>query len=439
MLNELLSVPTNISRFTRFVVFQIHLWPRCIKLLCKNRADRQASVLSYNTIFGIVPLAIVMLLIFQSLGTFDDIGKQMRNFFYEQTFLKNVQYPVDANTPAKKITLSEKVEEFTSGFYSSINKGSITIVSCVLIIWAAIALLITIESSFNTIWGVVRGRNLLQRITYYWAFLTLGPLLLGTAIYVNTQYRIAAYLGKNLFSFLGPIVPFAVPFAVAFIGLFTLYMLMPNAKVNPKAALWGAFVAACIFLVAKWAFGLYMVKLIPYSVVYGVLGLIPLGVLWIYFTWLIVLFGLQLTFTTQYLKTIEEAERAAEQIKQKYFIASDLHVINIVNLIFKEFEKKNSPVPAEFISSYLCLPAEFADKILGHLTAAKIILRTVEPTAGFAPSTVAENMTLADIYDAVADASFARPSNQSAMITQLSAERREKLAQYTIRSAIGNS
>jgi DNA-binding IscR family transcriptional regulator len=191
--------------------------------------------------------------------------------------------------------------------------------------------------------------------------------------------------------------------------------------------------------VAKWGFGLYIIKLIPYSVVYGVLGLIPLGVLWIYITWLIVLFGLQLTFTTQYLKTIEEAEHAAEEIKQKYFIASDLHVINIVNLIFKEFEKKNSPVPAEFISSYLCLPAEFADKILGHLTAAKIILRTVEPAAGFVPSTVAENMTLADVYDAVADAGFAKPSDQSAVITQLSAERREKLSQYTIRSAIGNS
>jgi DNA-binding IscR family transcriptional regulator len=108
-------------------------------------------------------------------------------------------------------------------------------------------------------------------------------------------------------------------------------------------------------------------------------------------------------------------------------------------LIFKEFEKKNSPVPAEFISSCLCLPAEFTDKILGHLTAAKIILQIAEPSAGFAPSTVAENMTLADVYDAVADANFARPSDQSAVITQLSAERREKLSQYTIRSAIGNS
>ena len=439
MFKKLFSTPTNgLEKAAGFILFQARIWPQCIKLLYKNRADQQASSLSYNTIFGIVPLAIVMLLLFHALGTFEGIGKQMRNFFYEQAFIKNVQYPVDPNNPNEKITLAQKIDEFTTNFYSNLNKGSITIISSVLIIWAAIALLMTIENSFNMIWGVSR-RNMIQRITNYWAFLTLGPLLFGAAAYVNTQYRIAAYLGKNIFSFLGPIVPFAVPFAVAFIGLFALYMLMPNAKVNSKAALWGALVAAVAWIIAKWAFGLYMVKFIPSSVVYGMLGLVPLGVLWIYITWLIVLFGLQLTFTTQYLKTIEEAEHAAGQIKQKYFIVSDLHIINIVILIFKEFEKKNSPVPAEFISSYLRLPAEFAGKILGHLTAAKIILRITEPAAGFAPSTVAENMTLADVYDAVTEAGFAKPSDQSAVITQLSAERRQKLSQYTIRTAIGNS
>jgi membrane protein len=438
MLNELSSVPTNIGRFTRFVVFQAHLWPQCVKLLFKNRADQHASVLSYNTIFGIVPLAIVMLMIFQSLGTFDDLGKQIRNLFYEQTFIKNIQYPVDSNTPTGGITLSEKVDEFTNSFYTNLNKGSISIVGSIVIIWAAIALLITIESTFNKIWGVVHGRNFIQRIAYYWAFLTLGPLLIGLAIFINTKYSIASYLGKNIFSFLGPIVPFVVPFVFAWIGLFALYVLMPNAKVSYKAALWGSFVASCFFLVAKLGFSLYMVKLIPYSVVYGVLGLIPLGVLWIYITWLIVLFGLQLTFTTQYLKTIEEAEHIADEIKQEQFLAADLHVISVVNLIFKEFEKKNSPVPAEYVSAHLCLPADFTDKILAHLTAAKIILKITEPAVGFAPSTVAENMTLADIYDAFTQATFSRPDGQSPILAQLSAERREKLTQYTIRQAIGN-
>ena len=234
MFEKLFSVPTDeLGKFTHFIFFQIRLWPQCIKLLYKNRADQQASSLSYNTIFGIVPLVIVMLLLFHSLGTFEDFGAQLRNFFYEQTFIKNVQYPVDPNNPTEKITLSQKIDEYIDNFYGNLNKGSITIISSVFIIWAAIALLMTIENSFNMIWGVSR-RNMIQRITNYWAFLTLGPLLFGVAVYVNARYSIAGHLSKSIFTYIGPIVPFIV----AFIGLYSMYMLMPNAKVNSKAAAW---------------------------------------------------------------------------------------------------------------------------------------------------------------------------------------------------------
>jgi len=431
MFKKLLSEPTEeLGKFTRFIFFQIRLWPQCIKLLHKNRADQQAAILAYNTIFGIVPLAIVMLLLFHSLGTFEDIGAQLRNFFYEQTFIKNVQYPVDSNNPAEKITMAQKIDEYTTSFYSNLNKGSITIISSVLIIWAAIALLSTIENSFNTIWGVGRGRNLIQRITNYWAFLTLGPLLFGVAFYVNTRYSIAGHLSKSIFTYIGPVVPFVV----AFVGLFALYMLMPNAKVNSRAAMWGALIAALVWLLAKWAFGLYMVKLIPYSVVYGMLGLIPLSVLWIYITWLIVLFGLQLTFTTQNLKTIEEAQKASAKRSQDYFLATDVQVMNIMKFICTAFEQKNVPVPAELVCSQLNLPADFTEKILNLLVKGELLLKTNEPATGFAPATIAENLNLAEIYDAVKNASFVAPGDEATIIKRINENYRQTLSQYTVKN-----
>ena len=75
MFRKLLSEPTDkLGKFMHFIFFQIRLWPQCVKLLYKNRADQQAAILAYNTIFGIVPLAIVMLLIFHSLGAFENLG-----------------------------------------------------------------------------------------------------------------------------------------------------------------------------------------------------------------------------------------------------------------------------------------------------------------------------------------------------------------------------
>ncbi len=431
MFKKLLSVPTDkLGKFTRFIFFQIRLWPQCIKLLRKNRAGQQAAVLSYNTIFGLVPLAIVMLLIFHSLGAFEELGAPLRNFFYEQTFIKNIQYPVDPNNPAEKITMAQKIDEFTTGFYSNLSKGSITIVSCVLIIWAAIAVLSTIENSFNIIWGVSRGRNLIRRITNYWTFLTLGPLLFGAAAYVNARYSIASHFSRGIFTYIGPVVPFAV----AFVGLFALYMLMPNAKVKSTAAFWGALIAALAWLLAKWAFGLYTVKLIPYSKIYGILGLIPLGVLWIYITWLIVLFGLQLTFTTQNLKTIEEAENAAARRRQEYFLATDVQVMNIIKFICTAFAKKNAPVPSELVCSQLNLPADFTERVLNLLVKAGLLLKTSEPAEGFAPATTAENVNLAEIYDAVRNASFVAPGDESVVIKQINESHRQTLSQYNIRN-----
>jgi len=430
MFDKLVSTPTNeLGKIARFVIFQIKLWPQCIKLLLKNKANQQASVLSYNTIFGIVPLAIVMLLIFNSLGTFEESGTRLRNFIYEQTFIKNVQYPVDPNTTNEKITLAQKIDEFTTSFYNNLNKGSITIISCVIIIWAAISLLTTIENAFNSIWGVSRGRNIIRRITNYWAFLTLGPLLFGVAVYVNASYSIAGNLSKSVLMYVGP----AVPFIVTFVGLLALYVLMPNAKVSYKAASWGALIASIAWLVAKWGFGLYMVKLIPYSKVYGVLGLIPLGVLWIYINWLIVLFGLQLTFTTQNLRTIEEAEKAASSRRQDYFLATDLQVMEIMKFICVAFEKKKVPVPSELVCSQLNLPADFTERVLSHLVKTGLLLKISEPLTGFSPATIAGNLNLAEIYDAVKSASFIAPGGQSVVVNQITENYRHSLSQYSVK------
>jgi membrane protein len=374
-----------------------------------------------------------MLLIFHSLGAFENLGTPLRNFIYEQTFIKNIQYPVDPNNPNEKITFAQKIEEFTTSFYENLNKGSITVISCVFIIWAAIAVLATIENSFNMIWGVSRGRNLIRRITNYWTFLTLGPLLFGVAVYVNTSYSIPGYLSKNIFNVIGPIVPFAV----AFVGLFSLYMLMPNAKVNSKAAFWGALIAAILWTVAKWAFGFYVSKL-PYSKIYGLLGLVPLGILWIYITWLIVLFGLQLTFTTQNLKTLEEAEKAAEKRRQEYFLATDVQIMNIMKFICATFEGKNAPVVSELVCSQLNLPPDFTEKVLNLLVKAGLLLKTSEPTEGFAPATNADNINLAEIYDAVKNASFVAPGDESVIIREINESRRQTLSRYTVKNLMVN-
>ncbi len=433
-LKEFLSTPTTqLGKAGRFAVFQIKLWSHCIRLLKKNNAGRQAAALSYHTVFGLVPLAIVTLLIFQLFPAYSDIGEKLKNFVYDQANLSAFESPATGTEDTQEtITLTEHIDEIVGKFFTGVNKGSITLFSVVIVIWAALALLSTIERTFNNIWHVPRGRNFLNRIINYWAILTLGPLLLGLGV-ASAQYATLAQLPKNLLTYIAPVVSYIV----AIVAFFFLYFVLPNTKVQAKAAIWGAAVAALVWIIAKSLFGYSITELKLYSTVYGVMALVPMTVLWIYITWLTVLFGLQLTFTTQHLRSLDAAEIAASKQTEEYFIANDLTAINIVREIAVAFMKNQAPVPPEVICSKLDMPAEFGDKILGHLVNSGLIAKTSEPTVGFLPVKDPANIRLSDIADAVAAAGFAQSTtDQPQTLEQITQSQRSTLAQYSLKQIL---
>ena len=444
LLKELLSTPTaQLGKAGRFIVFQIKLWSHCARLLRKNHPGRQAAALSYHTIFGIVPLAIVMLLIFQSFPAYSDVGEKIKNFIYDQAHLSNIQY-ADPQDNQKIIKLTEHLDRVVADFFTGAGKGTITFVSIVIVIWVALSLLSIIEKAFNNIWHVARGRSFLHRMINYWALLTLGPLLLGVGIYISTRYATVGQIHKTIILHIGPVV---LSYIVATVAFFLLYFVLPNTKVQTRAAIWGAIVAALVWSIAKWVFGQYVTEFIPYSKLYGILGLVPLGVLWIFITWLIVLFGLQLTFTTQHLKSLDAAEIAAakpvlsgvEGKTEEYFIANDLTAINIVREIAAGFEANQAPVSQEVICGKLSIPAEFGEKILNHLVSSGLIVKTSDPRTGFMPAKDPANIKLSDIAESMSAASFAQTViDEPANMQQMAQTQRNALAQYNLKQILSS-
>jgi len=437
MLKELLSTPTTqVGKAGRFVIFQIKLWSHCTRLLKKNNAGRQAAALSYHTLFGIVPLAIITLLIFQSFPTYSSIGEKVRGLIYEQLHLSTIEITPDEETPEKKVKLTQYLDELVGKFFTGVNKGSITLLSVAIVLWAALALLSTIEKTFNNIWHVARGRNFLQRTINYWALLTLGPLLLGLGIYANTQYTTLAQLQKTILSHVAPTL---LSYIIAVAAFFFLYFILPNTKVKAKAAIWGAAIAALVWIVAKSAFGYCVTELKLYNTVYGAMALVPMTVFWIYITWLTVLFGLQLTFTTQHLKSLDAAEIASSRKTDEYFIANDLTAINIVREIAAAFETNQAPVSPEVICSKLGIPPEFGEKILNHLVDRELIARTSDPKVGFLPAKDPANIRLSDISEALASAGFAQSTaDQPASLQQIVQSQQRALSQYNLKEILTN-
>lgn len=444
MLMKLLLKPTDeLGRWTRFLVMQVRIWRQCFRLLKTNQAFTQAAALAYHTIFGIVPLAIVMLMVFQMFPAYRDLGDKVRGFAYEQLNLSAIEYPGDLKpgpegTPPEgapdKIVISDKIDEVVESYLSKVSTGAITIVGVVLVIWAAIGLLTTIERTFNAIWHINTGRGFMHRIVYYSWILMFGPILLMVGIFLSTEYLLREGIHTGVLSYIRPIFPFIVSVGI----LFFLYSMLPNTKVNAIPALWGAFIAALLWTAIKFGFRMYFSKVVMYQAIYGILGVIPLTVFWIYVMWVIVLFGLQLTYATQNLRSLDAAELARLRKSGECFLANDHTIIRIMEYVLNAFEQKNEqPVTVEAVSSRLDIPPDFASRVLDRMVKANLLVHTNEPVSGYVPSTDGAHISLADIHDAVTQVSFAQPLKwESPKAGKVFAQIRELLGRYTLKDVL---
>ena len=280
--------------------------------------------------------------------------------------------------------LFRSIDEVVETYLSKVSTGAITIVGVVLVIWAAIGLLTTIERTFNAIWHVNVGRGFMHRIVYYSWILMFGPILLMVGIFISTEYLLGSGAESSIWTFIGPVFPFIVSVGL----LFFLYSMLPNTKVHTIPALWGAVVATLLWTAIKFGFRMYFKKVVMFQAVYGILGVIPLTVFWIFVMWIIVLFGLQLTYATQNLRSLDAAELSRLRRSSEYFLANDQTIIRIMEYILNAFEQKGEqPVTVEAVSGRLDIPPDFAGRVLDRMVKAGLLFHTNEPISGFVPST----------------------------------------------------
>jgi len=434
-LRDLLTTPAaELGRAGRFLVRQYRLWSHCFRLLNKNRAEQLAAALSYYTIFGIVPLAIVAVLIFHSLPAYREIGEQLKSITYQELRLTSIQYP-DPDNPDKPVVLTDYLDGIVNRFFADVDKGSLGAISALLLVWAALRLLSIIEGAFNHMWYVPRGRRFLHRVINYWALLTLVPLLLGAGLYATTKYSILQSIRTGVPAAIGPVISYFMSAS----ALFVLYLVMPNAKVQAGPAAKGAAIAGLVWSVARWGFTVYVTKLIPYSTIYGVLGLIPLAIFWVYVTWLIVLFGLELAFTIQHFETLETAEIPKATETGDRFIANDMTAIAVAREIAAAFESDRGPVSTGDVCSRLDIPGEFGEKLLNELVTRGVLAKTSDPRQGFTLARDPEHIRLSDIADAVAAASFGQPKPDEKALRQVIEAQQQLLARYSLRQLLDTS
>lgn len=240
----------------------------------QDRCLQIASSLTFTTLLALVPLATIMLTLLSAFPVFSGLGEQIRAFLLANMLPE----------AAGKV-VSGYIEQFTG------RAGRLTVVGTASLAVTAFMMMFTMEHAFNSIWRVSRPRPLAQRILVYWAALTLGPVLIGASLSI-TSYVVGASMGFTRDApAAGTAILWVVPFALTWAAFTLLYYVVPSRAVRPRHALVGGLVAAFVFELMKRSFAVFIAQMPTYTLVYGAFAVIPIFLLWIYFSWVVIVIG----------------------------------------------------------------------------------------------------------------------------------------------------
>jgi len=267
----------------------------------------------------------------------------------------------------EQITVAEKIESVVEYAESRLTVGRVGPLSVVLLVWTALTLLTTMERSLNRIFEAPRARGFARRTLIYWSALTLGPLVIVAAVRLGGSLVESVRNVPVLSWTLGPI-GWIAPFVVGVLVVASLYTLMPNTQVSFRRAMEGAVLAVPLWAVARWTFALYVDRVGSQSI-YGAMGLIPLFLLWLNLSWLIFLFGAQVSHAAA---SVEQLMRADAERGMRLTAWHDLAAVVAVAQI--QTARGGPATPADVAEALDCSRVR-AEALLRRLAQEGVVLR----------------------------------------------------------------
>ena len=418
------------GRLERFV----HFWALVIRQFIRHRCFVRASALSYSTLIALIPLLAVALSVTSSL--LKNQGEEQFQHAIEK-FASALIPPATIGTNAtasenhtvtivtnnlEAVTENSGTNAASTNLVAagnSTNNVSVVPVSAqkelarqiwvfvqktqsaklgalggVLLVFVAVSLIGRIEETFNDIWGVTRGRNLLTQIQLYSTAIMLGPLLLITALGLagGAQFQsVKDYISQT--PVVGKIIFDLLPLLVMWLAFAFVYLLLPNTKVRFSAALVGGAVAGTLWHLNN-IFGFLFISRVATNLdFYGGLGLIPVLMVGIYFSWVILLFGAQIAYAYQNRAAYLQ-DRLADNINQR---GREFVALRLMTCLGQRFQSGARPATVFQLSTELGIPSRLTQSVLRTLAHTQLVTEVAGAEAAFVPARPLENINAYDI------------------------------------------
>jgi membrane protein len=354
----------------------------------EDKLQLRASALTFFSLLALVPVAAMAFAIAKGFGLEAILERQLLHEF-----------------PGQQEVLLQVIG-FANTLLDKTRGGTMAVIGIIMLFWAVLKVLGHIERSFNDIWTIKKSRNLWRKFSDYLTIMLICPILViasgSFTLFLKTQ--LTNIIDKiALLGYLSPLIYLLIkllPYGMIWL-LFTLtYLLMPNTKVNFSSGFLAGIIAGTIYQLVQLAYINFQFVLAKYNAIYGSFAALPLFLIWLQISWLIVLFGAEISYAHQNSE-LYEFEPASLRISHAMKILISLQV---GHLIIQNFSNAQKPFTVHQIAMALGMPSRLVQTVIGDLVDAQILSETESQgneAAAYLPALDINKLTLNYVINAL--------------------------------------
>jgi len=343
----------------------------------------RAMGLVYTTLLSLVPLLALSFSVLKAFGVYNQVEPILLNFL---------------------APLGEKGNEITARimqFIGNMNVGVLGSVGLALLLYTAVSLMQKIEESFNFIWHVSQLRGFGERFSRYLSVLLVGPILVFAALGITATVA-SMSLVQEIMS-VGPLDQAAregarlMPYVLVIAAFTFVYMFIPNARVRFFPALMGGILGGVLWQTAGWAFAAFVATSTRYAAIYSSFAILILFLIWLYVSWLVLLFGASVAFYTQhpeYLVAQAGEPRLSNRMRERLALA-------VMGRIGEHFVAGRPAWTLQQLTQTLGVPMHAVQVVLEALERGGLLARSGDDPPAYLPARDPAAITLGQLMESV--------------------------------------
>ena len=378
--------PEPVRAWKRALLRVVRITVVLVRDIWQGQLTLRAMSLVYTTLLSIVPLLALSFSVLKAFGVHNQAEPMLRRFL--------------APLGPKGEEISHQIIQFIQ----HMNVGVLGSLGLALLLSTAVTLIHKIEESFNHIWHISQPRSLGERFSRYLSVLLVGPILLfaalgmtASAMNIGIVREVLALepFGEVVYE-LGRVMPYLLVS-----GAFTfVYMFIPNTKVELGPALIGGIVGGVLWQSAGMAFALFVASSTQYSAIYSGFAILILFLIWLYLSWLILLFGVSVAFYQQhpeYLVAEGGEPRLSNRMRERLALV-------IVSLIGAHYVAGRPAWTLRQLTQALNVPMHAVDVVLDALAQAKLLVESKDDPSAYLPARDLSAISVRQLLEAVRSA-----------------------------------